>query len=278
MAWTKAKTVIVVGVSVLLAAGTATMVVKESNVFRVKSSGIDAYISDSDLEDYQKAPPLLVIQPTHFPKFQGIMGHSDGADGKLVGRDRTIKDLIADAYKFRTPRILFPDNMPTNHYDYLVTVTNHYDSFAIMPGSRHQLFQAEIAKQLGYTARIETRVVDCQVIKVASLGGGKLQVGHSSESPQFDYRHAPAFDFPDHPLSALVEALEYRFRMPVIDQTGLVGKYYMVMDWRWKGDWRGKDREANLNSLKKALFDQFGVDLVSSREPVEMLVVEKVKQ
>jgi uncharacterized protein (TIGR03435 family) len=56
----------------------------------------------------------------------------------------------------------------------------------------------------------------------------------------------------------------------------------MVLDWHWqRGRWQGargvENREANLNSIKKALLDQFGLELVSTNMPVEMLVVEKVK-
>jgi uncharacterized protein (TIGR03435 family) len=263
MAWTKAKTVIVVGVSVLLAAGTATMVVKESNVFRVKSSGIDAYISDSDMQAFLDAPPMLAIQSTHFPKYQGTAGRSTRS--KMAGRDRTLRDLIVTAYDFHTPRIIFPPDMLTNHYDFLVTVADH----------PYEKFQAEIKNSLGFAARKEIRDVDVQVLQVASSGAGKLKAGNPSQSSRLDHRIA--FDYPNNPVSVLAGSLEYRFRMPVIDRTGLAGNYNMVVDWNWHGAWNGKDREANLNSLKKTLSDQLGLELVSSREPVEMLVVEKVK-
>jgi len=65
--------------------------------------------------------------------------------------------------------------------------------------------------------------------------------------------------------------------MPVIDQTGLAGKYNMVVDWHWRGAWNGKDRETNLNSLKKVILDRLGLELISTNMPVKMLVVEKVK-
>jgi uncharacterized protein (TIGR03435 family) len=64
--------------------------------------------------------------------------------------------------------------------------------------------------------------------------------------------------------------------MPVIDQTGLAGNYNMVVDWRWQGAWNGKDRETNLNSLKKVILDRFGLELIFTNMPVKMLVVEKV--
>jgi uncharacterized protein (TIGR03435 family) len=263
MAWTKAKTVIAVGVGVLFAAGTTTMVVKESNLFRVKSTGIDAYISDSDMQTFLDAPPMLAIQSTHFPKYQGTTGRY--TRGKMAGRDRTLRDLIATAYDFHAPRIIFPPDMPTNHYDFLITVADH----------PHEKFQAEIKSVLGFAARKEIRDVDAQVMKVASSGAGKLKAGNPSHSSRLDHRIA--FDYPNQPVSVLAESLEYRFRMPVIDRTGLAGNYNMVVDWNWQGAWNGKDREANLNSLKKTLSDQLGLELVSSRESVEMLVVEKVK-
>jgi uncharacterized protein (TIGR03435 family) len=263
MAWTKMKTAIVVGLGVLLAAGTTTVVVKESNVFKVnKSSGIDAYISDSNMQTFLAAPPIMAVQTTHFPKYSGTTARFVGS--KIAGRDQTLQSLIAIAYDFRTPRIIFPPNMPTNHYDFLCTVANN----------PHEKFQAEIAKTLGYTAQVETRAVDCQLLKVADAGGGKLKAGDSSQPVPLDHRIA--FNYPNHPISALANALEIRFRMPVIDQTGLAGNYNMVVDWRWQGAWNGKDRETNLNSLKKVILDRFGLELIFTNMPVKMLVVEKV--
>jgi uncharacterized protein (TIGR03435 family) len=267
MAWTKLKTAIVVGVSAVLAAGTATLALKDSNIFKAKLDGIDAYISDADLKDYENAPPMLVIQPTHFANFSGTAASS--TQYKLAGRDQTLKDMLLLAYNAHAPRTVFPPNLPTNHFDFLVTVDNQ----------PYEQFQAEIAKTLNYTAHKETRTVDVQLLKVSGDSSGKLKSGVKGKAPQLDSNRRPtiSFDYPNHPISTLANAMEFRFRMPVIDQTGLTGNYSIVFDWKWKGNWNGKDREANLNSLKKALYDQLGLELVPSREPVEMLVVEKVK-
>ena len=170
MAWTKMKTAVVVGVGVLLAAGTTTGVVKESNGFKVnKSSGIDAYISDGKMQAFLAAPPIMAIQTTHFPKYQGTTARFYGS--KMAGRDQTLQELIAIAYHFHIPRIVFPPDMPTNHYDFLCTVANN----------PQEAFQAAIAKTLGYTAQVETRTVDCQLLKVADAGAGKLKAGDPSQ-------------------------------------------------------------------------------------------------
>ena len=42
--------------------------------------------------------------------------------------------------------------------------------------------------------------------------------------------------------------------------------------------WDDTDKaNRNVDGLKQALLDQLGLELVPSREPIEMLVVEKVK-
>jgi uncharacterized protein (TIGR03435 family) len=257
MAWTKAKMAVMATMVVILATVTTVM------VHELKPSGIDAYISDRDLGKFLKAPPLLVIQPTHFPGYVGTFSRSQHRyeHMKMAGRDRTLSDLIATAYDFRTPRIIFPVDMPTNKYDYIVTV----------PDRPHEAFQARIQSQLGYTARKETREVDALVLKVANSrkletlkirGGGRGKPNDANR--MFD--SGPTVD-------VLVWELEYSFAKPVVDRTGLTNHDYydFGLDWRWQGN----DLEANRNSLRQALLDQLGLELVPDRQPIEMLIVEK---
>jgi uncharacterized protein (TIGR03435 family) len=73
-------------------------------------------------------------------------------------------------------------------------------------------------------------------------------------------------------LSSLIDKLQKSLRQPVIDDTGLAGVY------DFKLDFAGTQFEPPSNeALEQALLDQLGLELVPSREPMEMLVVEKVK-
>jgi uncharacterized protein (TIGR03435 family) len=60
--------------------------------------------------------------------------------------------------------------------------------------------------------------------------------------------------------------------IPVIDQTGLTNNFDIDLKWK-QSNWR----EPNPDGLKQAVLDQLGLELAPSREPIEMLVVEKVK-
>jgi uncharacterized protein (TIGR03435 family) len=55
----------------------------------------------------------------------------------------------------------------------------------------------------------------------------------------------------------------------VLDRTGLKGQYDITF--------KIKLNQQSMDILDHALLDQLGLELVPSREPIEMLVVEKVK-
>ncbi len=76
----------------------------------------------------------------------------------------------------------------------------------------------------------------------------------------------------DGPISKLGELLESGSKMPILDQTGLTNHY--SVDIKWEEPEGGDPMHS---ALQQVMLDQLGLELVPSREPVEMLVVEKVK-
>ena len=61
-------------------------------------------------------------------------------------------------------------------------------------------------------------------------------------------------------------------QIPIIDRTGLTAEFDYIVKWN-EPDSKNPDNDA----LKQALTNQLGVELVPSREPLDMLVVEKVR-
>jgi hypothetical protein len=102
-------------VELILVTGTTTVVFNE-----LRSSQIDRYLSDPDLTEFQKAPPVVVIQPTHIAKMKGraiTLARDETEGGKMVGREVWLNLIISRAYDFKLPHIIFPTDMPTNAYD-----------------------------------------------------------------------------------------------------------------------------------------------------------------
>jgi uncharacterized protein (TIGR03435 family) len=74
------------------------------------------------------------------------------------------------------------------------------------------------------------------------------------------------------PLTGLIDYLEYYLGIPVVDQTGLTSRFDIDLKLN-EQDWQ----QHNPDALKQILLDQLGLELVPSREEIEMLVVERAK-
>jgi uncharacterized protein (TIGR03435 family) len=274
MAWAKVKMAALIGTTALLALGTTTIILNES-----KSSQIDAYLTDPDFTNFRKAPPLAVVQPTHVAEMRGrlITGGRLDPDGKMAGRHVPLKGMLSLAYGFdHFPRMVFPTGDPAAYYDYLVTVTNR---------PREQ-FQAEIQKITGYAARREIRATDVLLLEAGPSASAKLK----ASSERYDRLAAsdPRATWTKTnvrfaTLAALTSQLENILETPIIDRTGITNQYGAVLDWVWNRvpvpdgyTLEEAEREHN-QTIKKAILEQLGLELVPGREPIEMLVVEKVK-
>jgi uncharacterized protein (TIGR03435 family) len=259
MAWTKAKTAIIVGASVLLAAGTTTVTIKAIAAHRVDESW------RVPNPDHDHAPFLVEILPTKFPDSVDSLNSGSRGDN-WIGIGRRVRDIAGIAYGWRTGRILFADTEPTDRYDFIST----------LPQGSAAALQAELKRKLGFVGHREMRDMDVLVLKVRRSNAPGLKPpidGRNDGCSRGRYHcdNAPLYSDSAH-FPGITRFLEEYFEMPVIDQTGLTQNYHI--DLKWNERW-GQD--PNHDALKQALLDQLGLELVPGREPVEMLVVEKVK-
>ena len=70
----------------------------------------------------------------------------------------------------------------------------------------------------------------------------------------------------------LAELLETIFQKPVLDQSGSDSFY----EWKSKSEMHPIGKGKSLEGGWRVIIDELGLELVPSREPIEMLVVEKV--
>ena len=264
MAWTKMKTVIVVSVGVLLAAGTTTVTVKEFQ----KRKTYSWQVPRASFDVLYKTMPQVVIVPTKFSEDGGSAGSND----RVIGIAQPVKKIAQDAYmnikgEFRT---VINSELPEGRYDYIANLP-------VGAGSGKAL-QEELKTKLRVVGRLEQRKTDVLVLKVANshVDGFKpanslRQIMKQSKSTAIMSGHGLFFGF-DQPISTLTDNLESRFKIPVIDQTDLSKRYDFYLTWD------EKDRDhLNPAGLRQALLDQLGLELVPTNMPIEMLVVEKVK-
>jgi uncharacterized protein (TIGR03435 family) len=258
MAWTKAKMAVVVGVGLLLAVGTATMVVK--NAVHPKLPETDLSWADdpkywaTDSRVLESLPPVMIIRPTRFANAGGAV--STGL--RYLGKNYSVEDLLLTAYGFDSMRTIVPENMPTNSYDFMYTLPDSYST----------VLQHEIAKRFGYVAHKEIRQADVLLLKVQNPNPPNLKptVNRLNDRMITD---ADKIVIENEDISSVCRQVEAMTRKPVLDRTGLKGNYDITVELKW--NWLKPSREM----LDRALLEQLGLILVPGREPIEMLVMEK---
>ena len=258
MAWNKAKIAAVAALGLLLAAGTATVSVKEVASYRNESLWRTPNFK-SDV--FNQVPPQVRILPAKFPEIQRNYGD---LDGRRIGIGCPAYLIVCFAYDWLPARIVFADGEPQKKYDYI----------ANLPIGSMEALQHELKNALGVVGRPETRDEDVLLLKVRTPNapGLKPPTGvpdASAGTGQIYYHNLPLAT--SHLSSfSLAAELEYRFGLPVVDETGLTQKFNIDLKWNERGE-----QDPNHDALRHALLDQLGLELVPGQAPVEMLVMER---
>lgn len=142
----------------------------------------DAYFA-MDQRSLEQAPGgLVVIRPTHFSLSvfrRGVVYTRDGKTGngasRLMGRDVSLRDIIAVAWQEDIARVVMPAGAPTNNFDFIVTV-----------GEPKKQLQKAIRSTFGYTADRETRETEVLAMKVEDPALPGLTVSADGEKEGSD--------------------------------------------------------------------------------------------
>ena len=261
MAWTKAKTAIVVGTTVLLAAGTTTVTVEKIHEHRNEAWQLGQLNADF----LQKPPYRTVILPTKSAqrsRKNGFGGMVWIADGRVYGLNAPIEEMLrvanVDYGSVSQSRTVLNVEIPTNRYDF----------FTNPPKGSKSALRLEIKRKLGVAGRFETIETNVLFLKVRYPDAAGLKPSVSKNGSTSDgngsIRMARAT------TDNLAVVMENYFKIPVINQTGLTNNFDIDLKWN-ETNWQ----HPNLDGLKQALLDQLGLELVPGREPVEMLIIEK---
>ena len=262
MAWTKAKTAIVVGATVLLAAGTTTVTLKEIQ----KREFDDTWRTQDVLTMFKKVnqvPPQVRVLPSKFrptkfrPRGDWLFSH-----GKTMGVAVPAEIVVNAAYGCELPdRVVLTTSLPDGNYDFI----------ANLPEGNHEALQRVIRRKFGVVAKWEMLETNVLLLTVKIPNAPSLSPTAKKQSPA-EYYGTTSYGAVDKPLTNLVNFLEANAGLPVVDQTGLTGRFDFDLKWI---ESKVQQTQGLPGPLRQALIDQLGLELVPGREPVEMLVIEK---
>jgi uncharacterized protein (TIGR03435 family) len=269
MAWTKMKTAVVVGVGVLLTAGTTTVTIKEMQEHRTypwEAGGPEGSFSGILLD---RQPPQVRILSCTFTNF------AEGSFGdKMMGTGISAQGVVAVAYGTTSARTIPSTALPGGKYDYIASLAR----------GNAEALQHEVRRKFGVAGKIETRETDVLLLKVMTPDTPGLKRSVNLKRDDILAMQIEGLRFQNRPLADLAGQLEALANIPVLDWTGLTNRYdfNLHLNWDltpnwWKLDPNLKQPLVNLDNVKQALVDQLGLELVPSHESIKMLIVEKVK-
>src|ERR1035441_7418018 len=256
MAWTKAKTAVVVGAGILFAAGTTTITVKE--------------IQDQRTYPWQVHPGNItgdqVNQPSQVRILPSKFHISDWAtlNGKMIGTGVRAQNVVASAYGFVTSaRVIFNVDLPGNRFDYIACLPDDENANAAA-------LQREVKKKFGVAGKIETRAADVWLLKVKVLNPPGLK-RNDRDAGNGCWSTPTGFHGWHESMFNLAVFLEDNSNFPVNDVTGLTDHFDFDLNCK-QADLENRNWDAVNLALGK-----LGLELVPTNMPIEMLVVEKAK-
>jgi len=211
----------------------------------------------------EETPPQVVIIPTEYVLPSGGWGQR-GAD-QAIGIRMSAEFVVQSAYNWPSQYLMvWADSVPAGQFDFIANLSS---------GALAAL-QAEVKKQWGLVAEREARQTNVVILKVDHADAPGLKPTTTSSAPVPG--RAGSIQFPNAPITLLISYLENSLQMPVVDQTGLTGRYDIQIPNILSGaPGQAADRRERLQTV---LLDQLGLNLIATNADVEMLVVKKASQ
>jgi RNA polymerase sigma factor (sigma-70 family) len=280
MAWTKVKIAVVVGMSLLLAAGTATVAVvaieDHAAAGRTQTGDYQWQVEKltQDRNTLDMAPPQVTILPTKFPGNGGRVRVGGRGTRKIGGLDVPLSAILDFAYD---PNIMYVDSGPYRDGQIparMVLLTalpqDRYDFIASLPRDSAKALQHAIKDKFGVAVTTEMRDTPVLLLTVNRPNAPGLKPSGLSPNAGGSMKYSgQGRSWTNASLRELAAFLEDCLNFPVIDKTGLKQGYKLDLEWG------GTRQNLDSDKLKQAVLDQLGLELVPTNMPVKMLVVEK---
>jgi len=232
------------------------------------SPTVDESFWETKEANLRKAPPVVIIRLTRYSGFSLLATTGFGQGNcKIIAHKVDFATLLQAAYSFNRQRMILPSSIPTGRFDLMLTLPDH----------QQEALQKAIQRQFGFFAHRETRETDTLLLKVKDPGLLALHI--SKQGSKMDFKHdfrqgTNSWVWSGFPMSTLSDFLETTiFLKPVVVQPDLSQRYNIAVKYDYNCD-----SKQLAEHVQQELSDQLasqGLELVPSRKPLEMLVVEK---
>jgi uncharacterized protein (TIGR03435 family) len=186
-------------------------------------------------------------------------GDSTSINPTMIRSDgMTLEVALATAFDIPAARVIGPNWLGQTRY--AITAVVSLDDQA----SFRSLLQEELKNRLNLQTHLEVRPFDVLVLN--ATGTPRLQrARHTDTGTWVSYEKAVLRDATMERLASALQSIAGR---PVVDETGITGKYDLDFGW-------GEDRVASLTAV---LHDRFGLRLSPEKREMEALIVDSIRR
>jgi uncharacterized protein (TIGR03435 family) len=142
---------------------------------------------------------------------------------------------------------------------------------------KRQMLQALLADRFKLRADAQKREMPIFALVIAK-GGPKLITTNVSEAALSGGRGRISIKGGDDALAILAFELSWRLGRPVIDQTGLKGRYELTLNWTEEVEPSPASNASGGPSLFTAIQEQLGLKLEASKGSVPILVIDHAEK
>jgi uncharacterized protein (TIGR03435 family) len=168
--------------------------------------------------------------------------------------------VISRAYGVPEFRIVGPDWMQNQRYAITATVTD--------PQDFQPLLRQELAKRSQFAMHWDSREMSVYTLKTIEGVTHKLaQPTGTAPMTSSTGGRISKITLPNGTTGQFVTALSEVLSRPVFDETGLPGRFDFSLSW-----------SPNDTTVSAAVREQLGLQLVESKRPIDMLVVDRVEK
>jgi len=228
------------------------------------------------------------IRPTSSTEHDRTHIWSSPDDGNFRAQNVSITDLLEFAYNMPESRFLggdFKSLLRSPRFDLEAKSSASVDEhMKALPtdqarNEKRKMVQDLLAERFHLKTHMETRELPIYTLVVAK-GGAKLTPTQSSGTTYNSGRGMLQIEGGDSTAGLLADNLAQILERPVIDQTGIKGRYKMKL--RWQPDdgppmMLNGAPDTSLPGIFTAVEEQLGLKLVAGKGPVAVLVVGHVE-
>jgi len=197
----------------------------------------------------------------------------DISHGRVTMNNATLRTLIRNGYDIQNFQFAGgPSWLDSDAYDISAITADHAD---VSEKQYRELVRTLLEKRFQLKVHWETRQGDVYALVVAK-SGSKLKAGNATKETGLNTNiagHLGQMVGINAPVFYLSSVLSNKLSHPVLDKTGLQGKY----DWTlvWDPD---PGTESTEPSIFTAVQEQLGLKLDAQKGPVQTLVLDSVER